>query len=131
MLQSVTTQDHTRSELEMTQGDTAAHPLATPQKLGDLLDYQEGSVVSRTIIKKSTGTITLFAFDAGEGLSEHSTPHDAVVEVLDGTVEITIGGEPHRVSAGESLLLPAGIPHALAAITAFKMILTMIREPIG
>ena len=115
----------------MTQGDAAAHPLSIPQKLGDLLDYQEGSVVSRTIIKKSTGTITLFAFDAGEGLSEHSTPHDAVVEILDGTVEITIGGEPYRVSAGEGLLLPAGIPHALAAVTAFKMILTMIREPTG
>ena len=115
----------------MTEGDAAAHPLAAPQTLGDLLDYQEGSVVSRTIIKKSTGTITLFAFDAGEGLSEHSTPHDAVVEVLDGTVEITIGGEPHRVSAGEGLLLPAGIPHALSAVTPFKMLLTMIREPTG
>lgn len=115
----------------MTQGDAAAHPLATPRKLGNLLDYQEGSVVSRTIIKEATGTITLFAFDAGEGLSEHSTPHDAVVEVLDGTVEITIGGEPHRVTVGEGLLLPAGIPHALSAVTPFKMLLTMIREPAG
>ena len=131
MLQAVPPQNYTRSEPVMTQGDAAAHPLSIPQKLGDLLDYQEGSVVSRTIIKKSTGTITLFAFDAGEGLSEHSTPHDAVVEILDGTVEITIGGEPYRVSAGEGLLLPAGIPHALAAVTAFKMILTMIREPTG
>jgi quercetin dioxygenase-like cupin family protein len=107
------------------------NPLATPRKVGGLLDYQEGSVVSRTLVKKTTGTITLFAFDQGEGLSEHSTPHDAVVEVLDGTVEITIGGEPHRVSAGEGLLLPASIPHALSAITPFKMLLTMIREPQG
>ena len=115
----------------MPPGDDAVHPLSTPQKVEALLAYQKGSVVSRTLIKKATGTITLFAFDAGEGLSEHSTPHDAVVEVLDGVVEITIGGEPYRVSAGEWLLLPAGIPHALAAITAFKMILTMIREPTG
>jgi quercetin dioxygenase-like cupin family protein len=107
------------------------NPLATPRKLGELLDYQEGSVVSRTLVKKTTGTITLFAFDQGEGLSEHSTPHDAVVEVLDGTVEIKIGGEPHRVNAGEGLLLPASIPHALSAITPFKMLLTMIREPKG
>jgi quercetin dioxygenase-like cupin family protein len=97
--------------------------------LGSLLDYQAGSVVSRTLVKKTTGTLTLFAFDEGEGLSEHSTPHDAVVEVLDGTVEITIAGEPHRVSAGEGLLLPAGIPHGLLAVTPFKMLLIMIREP--
>ena len=102
--------------------------LATPNTLVDLLEYQPGSVVSRTLVKKSTGTLTLFAFDAGEGLSEHSTPHDAVVQVLDGTVEITIGGTPHTVRAGEGLLLPADIPHALTAITPFKMLLTMIRE---
>jgi len=104
-------------------------PLATPSTLVDLLDYQGGSVVSRTLVKKPTGTMTLFAFDEGEGLSEHSTPHDAVVQVLDGTVEITIGGAPNRVSAGEGLLLPASIPHALTAVTPFKMLLTMIREP--
>ncbi|MBT8398207.1 MAG: cupin domain-containing protein, partial [Gemmatimonadetes bacterium] len=85
----------------------------------------------RTLIKKPTGTLTLFAFDKGEGLSEHSTPHDAVVEVLDGTVEITIGGEPFEVSAGQGLLLPASVPHALTAVTAFKMLLIMIREPAG
>ncbi|NNM04432.1 MAG: cupin domain-containing protein, partial [Gemmatimonadetes bacterium] len=83
------------------------------------------------LIKKPTGTLTLFAFDKGEGLSEHSTPHDAVVEVLDGTVEITIGGEPFEVSAGQGLLLPASVPHALTAVTAFKMLLIMIREPAG
>jgi quercetin dioxygenase-like cupin family protein len=110
-------------------GETNVHPLATPVSVGSLLDYQDGSVVSRTLIKKPTGTLTLFAFDQGEGLSEHSTPHDAVVEVLDGTVEVTIAGEPHRVSAGEGLLLPASIPHGLTAVTAFKMLLIMIREP--
>ena len=108
-----------------------AHPLSTPQKVAELLDYQPGSVVSRTLVKKATGTLTLFAFDKGEGLSEHSTPHDAVVEVVDGTVEVTIGGVPHRVSEGEGLLLPASVPHALPAVTPFKMLLTMIREPAG
>jgi quercetin dioxygenase-like cupin family protein len=105
--------------------------LATPSSILGLLDYQEGAVVSRTLIKKATGTLTLFAFDEGEGLSEHTTPHDAVVQVLDGTVEIFIGGTPHRVGTGEGLLLPGGIPHALTAVTRFKMLLTMIREPAG
>ncbi len=104
------------------------HPLTTPQSVAGLLDYQVGSVVSRTLLKKPTGTLTLFAFDKGEGLSEHSTPHDAVVEVLDGTVEITVGGIPHRVSEGQGLLLPADVPHALSAVTPFKMLLIMIRE---
>jgi len=109
--------------------DDNAHPLSIPRDVESLLDYQEGAVVSRTLVTKATGTLTLFAFDEGEGLSEHSTPHEAVVQVLDGTVEITIGGTPHRVSAGEGLLLPANVPHALAAVTRFKMLLTMIREP--
>jgi quercetin dioxygenase-like cupin family protein len=112
----------------MNNTEGSAPALANPSTLVDLLEYQPGSVVSRTLVKKSTGTLTLFAFDAGEGLSEHSTPHDAVVHVLDGTVEITIGGVPHTVVAGEGLLLPASIPHALTAITPFKMLLTMIRE---
>jgi quercetin dioxygenase-like cupin family protein len=113
----------------MAPSNETTHPLATPQKVAELLDYQAGSVVSRTLIKKPTGTLTLFAFDQGEGLSEHSTPHDAVVQVLDGTVEIHIGDAPHVVSAGEGLLLPASIPHALSAVTPFKMLLIMIREP--
>jgi quercetin dioxygenase-like cupin family protein len=99
--------------------------------VADLVDIQEGSVVSREVLKKKTGTVTLFAFGEGQGLSEHSTPHDALVQVLDGTVEITIGGVPHRVEGGEALLLPANIPHALQAVTAFKMLLIMIREPVG
>ncbi len=105
------------------------HPLATPQPLNALLDYQEGSVVSRTLVKKPTGTLTLFAFDAGEGLSEHSTPHDAVVHVVDGRARITVGGVAHDVAAGEALLLPAGVPHAVHAELRFKMLLVMIREP--
>ena len=86
-------------------------------------------MVSREVLKKKTGTVTLFAFGEGQGLSEHSTPHDALVQILDGTVEITIGGTPHQVSQGEALLLPANIPHALSAVTSFKMLLIMIREP--
>jgi quercetin dioxygenase-like cupin family protein len=113
----------------MASREESAHPLSSPQDVASLLDYQAGSVVSRTLIKKPTGTLTLFAFDKGEGLSEHSTPHDAVVEVLDGTVEITIGADLHTVRAGEGLLLPASVPHALSAVTPFKMLLIMIREP--
>jgi quercetin dioxygenase-like cupin family protein len=109
--------------------EPSTHPLATPQSLDGLLDYQEGAVLSRTLIKKPTGTLTLFAFDAGEGLSEHSTPHDAVVEVVDGTARITVGGVAHEVEAGEALLLPANVPHALHAVSRFKMLLVMIREP--
>ena len=113
----------------MAASEENSHPLSSPQAISGLLDYQPGSVVSRTLIKKPTGTLTLFAFDEGEGLSEHSTPHDAVVEVLDGTVEISIGGVPHTDRAGEGLLLPAAVPHALSAVTPFKMLLIMIREP--
>ena len=90
--------------------------------------YAEGSVVSKTIIKKPTGTVTLFSFDAGEGLSEHSSPHEALVQVLEGSVEITIGGEPTVVAEGESLILPANVPHALKAVERFKMLLTMIKS---
>ena len=92
-----------------------------------LVEYQPGSVVSRTLIKKSAGTVTAFAFDAGEGLSEHTAPYDALVLGVDGTAEISIGKVSHRVSAGQLLKLPAGEPHAVKAITRFKMILVMIR----
>jgi quercetin dioxygenase-like cupin family protein len=94
---------------------------------GGLIEYQPGSVVSRTLIKKATGTVTAFAFDAGEGLSEHTAPFDALVLGVDGTAEISIGPEAHRVLAGQLLKLPAGQPHAVKAITRFKMILVMIR----
>jgi len=112
----------------MTEENGTLSPLARPGQLAGLLDIQEGSVVSRTLVKKPTGTITLFAFDAGEGLSEHSTPHDAVVQGLEGSLEVTIGGDPHRVGIGDALLLPANVPHALKAETPVKMLLTMIRD---
>ena len=94
----------------------------------DLIAYQEGAVASRTLLKRSTGTVTLFAFDQGQGLSEHTTPFDALVHVLDGDAEVSIGGMPQQVSAGEMILMPANQPHALTARTRFKMLLTMIRS---
>ena len=97
-------------------------------KMADLVDYQEGSVVSRTIIDKKTGTVTLFAFAEGQGLSEHKTPFDALVHVLDGEVEITISGRPFHLKKGQMIIMPADEPHALKAVTRFKMILTMIRS---
>ena len=102
--------------------------LAQVVNLADLVEYQEGSVVSRTLIKKDTGTATLFAFDKGQELSEHTTPFDALVYVPDGEVEITISGEPFNVKAGEMIIMPADEPHALKAVKAFKMLLVMIRS---
>ncbi len=96
-------------------------------KLAELVDYQDGSVVSREIISKKTGTVTLFAFDQGQGLSEHTAPFDALVYVFDGEAEIIISGKPLRVKQGETVIMPANQPHALKAIKRFKMILTMIR----
>jgi quercetin dioxygenase-like cupin family protein len=93
-----------------------------------LVDYQPGSIVSREILKKTTGRVTLFAFDVEEGLSEHTSPFDALVQVLEGEAQITIAGEPHRVAAGELILMPANRPHALKALKRFKMILIMIRS---
>lgn len=95
--------------------------------LKDLVDYQEGSVVSREVISKPAGTVTIFAFDAGQGLSEHTAPFDAFVQVIDGEVEIRISGEPHQLKAGEMIIMPAGEPHALKATGRFKMLLVMIR----
>ena len=95
--------------------------------LEKLLDYVEGSVVSRTIVKNNAGTVTLFSFDAGQELSEHSTPFDALVQVLDGEVDLIIGGKPVRTKAGETVVMPADVPHAVRAIKPFKMLLTMIR----
>ena len=89
--------------------------------------YAIGSVVSKTLLKKDTGNITLFSFDKGQGLSEHTSPYDAVVYILDGKAEITIGGDPHTVEAGQMLIMPADVPHALHAVEQFKMLLTMIR----
>ena len=96
--------------------------------LVDLVDYQSGSVVSRTMIEKLGGTITLFAFDAGQGLSEHTAPFDAVVYVFDGQAEVTISAKPAIVKQGEMVIMPAGKPHALRAIDRFKMMLVMIKS---
>jgi quercetin dioxygenase-like cupin family protein len=99
-----------------------------PAQAAGLVEYQSGSVVSRTVVAKSTGTVTLFAFDEGEGLSEHTAPFDALVQIVDGEAEITVADTTHRVRAGELLLMPADIPHALHAASRFKMILTMIKS---
>jgi quercetin dioxygenase-like cupin family protein len=96
--------------------------------LAGLADYQPGAVVSRQVIAKPTGTVTLFAFDKGEGLSEHTAPFDALVQVLEGAAEITISGKPHRLAAGQAIVMPAGEPHALKAVDRFKMLLVMIKS---
>jgi len=96
-------------------------------KVKDLAAYDKGSVVSRTLINKTVGTVTLFSFDKGEGLSEHTAPFDALVQILDGEAEISIAGKPRLVKAGELIIMPAKIPHALRAVKRFKMMLVMIR----
>ena len=101
---------------------------ATTMNLTDLVGYQKDAVVSKTIIDKKTGTVTLFAFDQGQGLSEHTAPFDAMVQVLDGEVEIRIAGNPYRLNAGQTIIMPANQPHALTAVAPFKMLLTMIRS---
>lgn len=94
----------------------------------DLLDYQEGAVVSREIIRKETGTVTIFAFDKGEGLSEHTAPFDAMVQIIDGKSEITISSKKNILERGDMIIMPANEPHALHALEQYKMILTMIRS---
>jgi quercetin dioxygenase-like cupin family protein len=95
--------------------------------LGELLQYQDSSIVSRVLLKNKGGTVTLFAFDQGEGLSEHTAPFEALVFVVDGDAEVEIAGKAYRVKSGETITLPANIPHAVRAATRFKMLLTMIR----
>jgi quercetin dioxygenase-like cupin family protein len=94
----------------------------------EAIEYASDSIVSKTIIKKETGTLTLFAFDKGQALSEHTTPFDAGVHILDGTAEITIGGKSYTLIEGEFVIMPADIPHAVKAAEKFKMLLTMIKE---
>ncbi len=94
----------------------------------DLLQYQDDAVVSRTLIDKKVGTVTMFAFDEGQGLSEHTAPYDAMVMITDGEAEIRIAGEPSHLKQGETIILPANKPHALRALAAFKMMLIMIRS---
>jgi len=102
-------------------------PIAEVIRLIDLVNYQEGSVVSRTILKRTTATVTLFAFDEGQGLSEHTAAFDALVLLLEGEAEITVAGKLLRTIAGETVLMPANQPHSLKALGRFKMLLTMIR----
>jgi len=101
---------------------------AEASNLQGLIDYQEGSVVSRTIIDKKTGTITLFAFGESQGLSEHTAPYDAMVYVVEGEVQVTIAGKPISLKQGEVTIMPANQPHALTAKSRFKMLLTMIKS---
>ena len=101
---------------------------ATVTNAKELVTYQDGSIVSRVIAKEPTGNITVFAFDEGQALSEHTAPFNALVHLLDGEAKITVAGQAHRVQAGEMILLPANVPHALEATKRFKMVLTMIRS---
>lgn len=102
--------------------------IGTPLALGSLVEYQENAVVSKQILDKKAGTLTLFAFAAGQGLSEHTAPYDATIFVIDGKAEILIGGKPHKVSSGQMIIMPAHIPHAVKAPERFKMLLIMIRS---
>jgi len=105
----------------------AGIPPAQAVALAEMVSYQAGAVVSRTLVAQKTGTVTLFAFDAGQGLSEHTAPFDALVQILEGQAEITISGKAIAARAGDAVLMPANDPHALLAKTQFKMLLTMIR----
>jgi quercetin dioxygenase-like cupin family protein len=96
--------------------------------LVDMIDYQKDAVISKTIIEKKTGTVTLFAFDQGQSLSEHTVPYDALVQVLDGEAEIIISGKPYNLKQGAIIIMPANNPHALSAVKSFKMLLTMIKS---
>ncbi|OGO00049.1 MAG: cupin [Chloroflexi bacterium RBG_13_52_12] len=97
-------------------------------ELNGLIEYQLGSVVSRTIIDKPAGSVTLFAFDKGQGLSEHTAPFDAMVDIIDGEAEVSISGKPMKVKQGEMVVMPANEPHALKAFSRFKMMLVMIKS---
>ncbi len=105
-----------------------AIPAAKALDLAGLVDYADGSIVSREIAKNDAGTLTLFAFDAGQGLSEHSAPFDAVIQILDGGATVVIGGKPVRAAAGQLVVMPANVPHAVQAEQRFKMLLIMLRS---
>lgn len=98
-------------------------------KMSDMVDYQEGSIVSRTLMDKPEGTVTVFAFDEGQGLSEHAAPFDAMVHVLEGEVDLKLSGIVHSMKAGDFIIMPANESHELKAVRQFKMLLTMIRRP--
>lgn len=114
----------------MADGTASVPPTAAPpevRRLDDLAAYAEGSIVSRMLLKRKTGSVTLFAFDAGEGLSDHTAPFEALAVVTDGEAEITVDGTAQRVRAGEMIPLPARIPHAVLAVEPFRMLLVMLR----
>ncbi len=108
--------------------DVSNAGLSQPLKMTDLVAYQKGSVVSRTIIDKKTGTVTVFSFDKGEGLSEHTAPYDALIYILDGEAEATVAGKSSLLKVGDMLVMPANKPHSLRATEPFKMLLIMIRS---
>ena len=102
-------------------------PPAVSTKLSDLVQYQEGSIVSRILLQDETGTLTVFSFDAAQALSEHTVPFNAFIQVLDGQAEVTIGGQAHTVHSGEIILMPGGVSHRVRALQRFKMLLTMFK----
>ncbi len=112
----------------MKNGKGGGMPAAKALERADLVDYQKGSIVSRTLAKANGGTVTLFAFDAGQALSEHTAPFDAFLQVLDGRADLTVGGKRVRAAAGRTVLMPAGVPHAVRAARRFKMLLVMVRR---
>lgn len=120
--------DYMHFKARITGGTMSEGLKARTLKAEDLIEYQEGAVVSKEIIRKDTGTVTLFAFDKGEGLSEHTAPFDAMVQVIDGKAEITISGNKNVLEKGNMIIMPASEPHSLRALERFKMILTMIRS---
>ena len=117
-----------REKMKQGKENSSKAELPQPAKMVNLIEYQKGSVVSRTLIDKKAGTVTLFSFDKGEGLSEHTAPFDALVYVVDGEAEVAIAGKSAVVKAGEMVVMPANKPHALRAIESFKMLLIMIRS---
>jgi len=110
------------------EGSAAKDIIAQPGKLSELINYQDGSIVSKEIVKGEKGTVTLFAFDKGQGLSEHTAPFDALVFIFDGEAQVFIEGNPRHLKAGEVIIMPANKPHALKAEERFKMLLVMIRS---
>ncbi|WXG44694.1 MAG: cupin domain-containing protein [Promethearchaeati archaeon SRVP18_Atabeyarchaeia-1] len=114
-----------------TKGKSAGKLGAQPVRIVDFIDYQDGSVVSREIISRKTGTVTLFAFDEGQGLSEHTAPFDAMIHMVDGEAEVKIAGKAISLKEGEAIIMPANKPHALKAQKRFKMILTMIGSQVA
>jgi quercetin dioxygenase-like cupin family protein len=117
--------------MKRSSGSSATQPgnfIGMPLAIASLVEYQAHSVVSKQVLSKKTGSLTLFAFDKGEGLSEHTAPYDASVLILDGKATITIDGKPHKLGTGGMIIMPAGVPHSLKAVDPFKMLLIMIRS---